>query len=256
MKKNKKSKSTSSIRPNLYDYLKILALLTMIVDHIGYYLFPDQLRLRLIGRIAFPIFLFLVGFNSSYRWKWELFCRGIILWGIGAGVARKFWFWWFEANILIGILFSRVLLHRLTKRKEIWVWILCFSLLAIGHYWLEEYLDYGALSFFFVLWWRLAKNKTWGIFFWIPIIIWLLIQNILVFDFGVSRWQRYNVAILSITYLILTVFFALLAKENLILSEKNRINHIILRLSKHCLLLYGIHILLLLVIGLWKFQLI
>lgn len=256
MKKNKKPESTSSTRPNLYDYLKTIALLTMIMDHIGYYLFPDQLRLRFIGRIAFPIFLFLVGFNGSYRWKWGLFWRGMFLWGITAWIARKFWFWWFEANILIGILFSRVLLHRLTKRKEIWVWILCFSLLAISHYWLKEYLDYGALPFFFVLWWRLAKHKTWGIFFWISIMIWLLIQNILVFDFGVSKWQRHNAAILSITYLILTILFALLTKENLKLSWKNWVNQIILRLSKHCLLLYGIHILLLLVIGLRKFQLI
>lgn len=95
----------------------------------------------------------------------------MFLWGNYAWIAWKFWFWWFEANILIGILLSRGVLYQLTKRKEISIWILCFSLLAISHYWLKEYLDYGTLPFFFVLWWRLAKNKTWGIFFWIPILL-------------------------------------------------------------------------------------
>ncbi|MBQ7074369.1 hypothetical protein IJM86_04975 [bacterium] len=48
------------MRPNLYDYLKVLAIITMIIDHLGYYLFPEFLWMRLVGRIAFPIFLFLV----------------------------------------------------------------------------------------------------------------------------------------------------------------------------------------------------
>lgn len=40
--------------------LKIIAMLTMTVDHIGMILFPRQLILRLIGRIAFPIYAFMI----------------------------------------------------------------------------------------------------------------------------------------------------------------------------------------------------
>ena len=43
-------------RPNLYDYLKIVAIFTMIIDHIGYFFAPEIIELRLIGRVAFPIF--------------------------------------------------------------------------------------------------------------------------------------------------------------------------------------------------------
>ena len=55
----------SVYQTNLYDRLKVLAVITMIIDHLGYYIFPEDLYLRLIGRIAFPIFLFLVGFYSN-----------------------------------------------------------------------------------------------------------------------------------------------------------------------------------------------
>lgn len=40
--------------------LRILALVTMFVDHIGFALFPFDTAFRIIGRISFPIFCFLV----------------------------------------------------------------------------------------------------------------------------------------------------------------------------------------------------
>ena len=40
--------------------LKIIAILTMLVDHTGAILFPEQMIFRNIGRIAFPIFVFLI----------------------------------------------------------------------------------------------------------------------------------------------------------------------------------------------------
>lgn len=38
------------------DTLKIIAIMTMLIDHIGAIFFPDQMLWRTIGRIAFPIF--------------------------------------------------------------------------------------------------------------------------------------------------------------------------------------------------------
>lgn len=38
------------------DTLKIIALLTMLIDHMGAIFFPDEMLWRTIGRIAFPIF--------------------------------------------------------------------------------------------------------------------------------------------------------------------------------------------------------
>lgn len=40
--------------------LKILAFLTMIIDHIGAILFPSVLVFRIIGRLSFPIFAYLL----------------------------------------------------------------------------------------------------------------------------------------------------------------------------------------------------
>lgn len=42
------------------DTLKFIALATMLIDHIGYLLFPQYIVLRLIGRVSFPIFTYLI----------------------------------------------------------------------------------------------------------------------------------------------------------------------------------------------------
>lgn len=62
--------------------LKIIACLTMLVDHVGYVFFPGQLWLRMIGRIAFPLFAWYVavGFErTSNRGRYLLRLTG---WGI------------------------------------------------------------------------------------------------------------------------------------------------------------------------------
>ena len=111
--KNKSDFSSSfcSFSTNFYDWLKILAVVTMVIDHIGYYLFPDILGLRLVGRIAFPIFLFLVGVNGSFRWRWSLFLIALLV-QFAMQIWRSSFFLTGQVvgNILLVIVCSRVLL--------------------------------------------------------------------------------------------------------------------------------------------------
>lgn len=46
--------------------LKILALITMTIDHIGMELFPGVIWLRIIGRLAFPIYAYMIGEGCFY----------------------------------------------------------------------------------------------------------------------------------------------------------------------------------------------
>lgn len=40
--------------------LKLVALLSMTIDHVGCFLFPEQEWMRIVGRIAFPIFAYMI----------------------------------------------------------------------------------------------------------------------------------------------------------------------------------------------------
>ena len=51
--------------------LKWIAVLTMVIDHVGAILFPDQIWMRVIGRVAFPIYAYCLAegfrYTSDYR---------------------------------------------------------------------------------------------------------------------------------------------------------------------------------------------
>ncbi len=56
--------------------LKLLAALTMVIDHAGLLLFPQTAVLRWIGRISFPLFAFCVGDGCVHTRKpWVYFWR-------------------------------------------------------------------------------------------------------------------------------------------------------------------------------------
>ena len=48
------------------DTLKLIALVSMTIDHIGYLLLPEYFSLRVIGRLAFPIFAYYVAVGVEH----------------------------------------------------------------------------------------------------------------------------------------------------------------------------------------------
>lgn len=64
---------------NSYDLAKVIALIAMIMDHIRYFFLPDNHWLSLIGRISFPIFLFLIGYSQKFNNKKDIWIITIIM---------------------------------------------------------------------------------------------------------------------------------------------------------------------------------
>jgi TraX protein len=62
---------------NSHDLVKILAILTMIVDNAGLFLMYDNIWMRVIGRMAAPLFFYLVGYSGSYKFKYQILALGI-----------------------------------------------------------------------------------------------------------------------------------------------------------------------------------
>ena len=62
-----------------YDLLKSFAVIIMVVDHIGWYFYPEDLWWRAIGRIGFPVWFFLVGYAKSRSLHWKLWVGTLLL---------------------------------------------------------------------------------------------------------------------------------------------------------------------------------
>lgn len=89
-----------------YDLLKAFALLTMIVDHVGYYFFIEEEWFRVVGRLSAPVWFFLIGYAES-RDLGEKMWGGLILL-----VAANFvvGFPAFPLNILATMIFIRLVI--------------------------------------------------------------------------------------------------------------------------------------------------
>ena len=47
-------------------WIKIIAILTMAVDHLGVFVFPENIYFRIIGRLSFPLFAWAIANGSIY----------------------------------------------------------------------------------------------------------------------------------------------------------------------------------------------
>ncbi len=82
--------------------LKIIAAFTMLIDHIGYIFFPDISIFRIIGRLSFPIFAFMISEGCIYTRNKLLYFFRILLLAIACQVPYFF----IEKEIYLGILFT------------------------------------------------------------------------------------------------------------------------------------------------------
>ena len=98
--------------------LKFIAVLTMTVDHIGAILFPDILLLRIIGRLAFPIFSYSVYEGCRYTRRPVLYLLRMLLLGVACtGMKYVFTGIW-TGDILITFSLSICILLPLRRWKS------------------------------------------------------------------------------------------------------------------------------------------
>lgn len=83
-------KKPKSIRINQNldtNFLKVIAIGTMVVDHIGKAFFPDQILFTIIGRIAFPLFAYCIVVGCLYTSNFTKYLERL---GVFAIVSQPF----------------------------------------------------------------------------------------------------------------------------------------------------------------------
>lgn len=127
--------------------LKILAAIFMTIDHIGVILFPRVLILRIIGRLALPIFAFMIAEGCKYtRNKKKYF--GMVF---GLGSVCQIVYYLFDGSLYFSILItfslSILMIYALQdwKQKKTALSGLVFTASVIAVYLLNQWLtiDYG-----------------------------------------------------------------------------------------------------------------
>lgn len=141
--------------------LKMIAIAAMLMDHVGAVLFPQILFLRVIGRIAFPIFAYTLveGFMHTHDVKKYMMRMGILAliseipFDLAiAGVLLKFG----HQNVFFTLFLGLVMLHLMTKAPNVFAKVMCVLAILL----LSEFLrtDYNSNGLLMILCYYLFRN--------------------------------------------------------------------------------------------------
>lgn len=129
-----------------YDILKTVAVVLMVVDHIGAYYMPENLWLRLIGRMCVPMWFFLIGYARSRDTGWQLWLGAALVIASDVITGRYI----FPLNILVTILLVRIVLDLYIKGSMkntflFWSGALMLAVLIVPSMMLMQYGTLGLL---------------------------------------------------------------------------------------------------------------
>ena len=105
-----------------HELLKILAIVTMVMDHVGNILYPDLLFLQMIGRLSFPLFAYLIVLSVESTKKPLKYMVTLLVFAVVSQVPYflAFGIEPFERlNILFSLLLSALAIYFYEKRNPI-----------------------------------------------------------------------------------------------------------------------------------------
>jgi hypothetical protein len=220
---------------NSYDVIKFIAIIAMIIDHIGFYFIVENRDyFRALGRLAAPFFFFVTGYVSKYHLKPSIFIYGILLTGIYFYLGYDF-----SINILIVFFAIKwVLDHWDPSKANPFTLVIVFFLLYFFYPFTRSFIDYGLLGFAYAFCGRLLAMNTNPILTGFLLASTLLIQLVdrIVFNNNLSVALLVSVVVILL-FLIMSLF------QYKVFSAKPLIKNSMLIFSRYSLEIYFWHLL-------------
>lgn len=132
--------------------IKIIAIVTMVIDHIGFFFFPQMFLLRAIGRISLPLFAWLIANGAYHTHDINAYARRIFIFAVLSQVP------FFLANtfvtssvLVLNVLFTlfiglvAIKYIKKTSDKKLWIFITLICGLA-GNFFQTDYGWFGVAS--------------------------------------------------------------------------------------------------------------
>lgn len=234
---------------NNYDLLKNMAFFAMLIDHLGFFLFPNLLWLRLIGRISFPIFAVLHGISFKNNTQ----NNNISLLIYGALTSSMFLVFFNMSPLPLNILFcfylANFIFEKINKLYQANIFFTITLIIASipAYMFLKNLFEYGTFVLLFMLagktFNKVGKNL-------IDILCTLVIFALYIFlqskHFGFNNYQ--------IIIFVILILFVYLLLYNFSYREYYHLksNKLLLFISRYSLELYFWHMLFLSLILLMK----
>lgn len=146
------------------NYLKIIACITMLIDHIGWVLFPDIIWFRVIGRLSFPLFAFFIAEGIFYSKDFKKYVLRLLIFAIISQI--PFYLICRADGFMLNVLFTfliAILLIKLIEYvkydKALIFLIIIISTISLFVLDLFQILDYGLYGVMLVLIFYFFREK-------------------------------------------------------------------------------------------------
>lgn len=133
-------------------HLRVIALITMIIDHIGTVFFPGVAIYKIIGRVSFPIFAFLIVEGSIYTSNIKAYMNRLLLFAVISEIPynlafRRSFIYTGSTNVLFTLYGALLMIHFIKQYQEgvkTWfqLFLVPFGIQIIG----GDYSVYGILT--------------------------------------------------------------------------------------------------------------
>ncbi len=138
--------------------LEWIAIITMLIDHIGYEFFPTDLTWRMIGRIAFPIYTYLLVRGLTLTSSRSTYFKRLLVIGVLAQLPFTFLFETYSLNVLFTLLYGAtaiVIYEKIGKIRGIFILVI-FGLIMVP---ISDFTDYGIYGYLLFLLYYFLKEK-------------------------------------------------------------------------------------------------
>lgn len=143
--------------------LKIIALVTMVIDHIGWLLIPAPTSyiFRAIGRIAMPIFAFFVAQGYHYTRSKKRYILTLLFWSVISQIPYGFILGPFNFNFIFALFLSTVCIFAIEnfKQHKFWCSVLLIIIVALSLPFFPPTINYHCFGILLVLAFYFIKDK-------------------------------------------------------------------------------------------------
>ncbi|MFC1790243.1 TraX family protein [Patescibacteria group bacterium] len=141
--------------------IKIIALITMVIDHLGYFFFPKVELFRLIGRLSFPLFAWAIANGARYTKNINLYLARI---GVFATISQIPYLManrlvepsFSKLNVLFTLFIGLVIIKFISHKNLIIRFLVTSTLLIMAT---QLKLDYGIENVLSIITFYLFFNK-------------------------------------------------------------------------------------------------
>ncbi|HBI21641.1 MAG TPA: hypothetical protein DDY37_03500 [Legionella sp.] len=186
---------------NTHDLLKVLAVIAMTIDHLGAYRWDDDIWLRIIGRLAAPLFFFAFGTTKSRSFNDNILIGGVLI------TATYFWMESrFVINILVNFAFIKYILNRITPSLLTTTSLIILNLMSIFLLPITViFIEYGTVGLLFAVSGHLiARGDKRGQYFMLSTLcIYFLEEGVLL---NIDSNRAYAVGLLSVCLLLAWIY--------------------------------------------------